>query len=142
MKAFSRECAITRPSTACFDEGKDMTAYRFGMTTLVVLALLLASTQAWGARFFRYKDETGRLVISHTIPNDRVKFGYEIVDENARLIQTIEPQLSEEEYQALGVHAAAALYEEEPEAGLPRAAHVTKLQSATEDLLTKFLAKK
>ena len=84
-----------------------MTAYRFGMAFFLLAALLLASTQAWAARFFRYTDETGRLVISHTIPNDRVKFGYEIVDENARLIQTIEPQLSEEEYQAKLAREAA-----------------------------------
>ncbi len=77
-----------------------MMAHRFVAAILTVLALLLTSIDAWGARFFRYKDDTGRLVISHTIPNDRVKFGYEIVDENARLIQTIDPQLSEAEYQA------------------------------------------
>ena len=36
-----------------------------------------------------------------------MKFGYEIVDENARLIQKIEPQLSEEEYQAKLAREAA-----------------------------------
>ena len=66
---------------------------------LVGVALLLAALQADAARFFRYVDERGKLVLSHTIPNDRVKYGYEIVDENARVLQTVAPQLSEAQYQ-------------------------------------------
>ena len=67
---------------------------------LVLLVGIFLSLPADAARFFRYKDESGKLVLSHTIPNDRVKIGYEIVDENARVIQTVAPQLSEEQYQA------------------------------------------
>ncbi len=66
---------------------------------LIGVALLLAALQADAARFFRYVDERGKLVLSHTIPNDRVKYGYEIVDENARVLQTVAPQLSEAQYQ-------------------------------------------
>lgn len=69
--------------------------------TMSLLAVtLFGSLDASAARFFRYTDDNGQLVMSHTIPNDRVKFGYEIVDENARLIQKIEPQLSEQAHQA------------------------------------------
>lgn len=74
------------------------TALRNLLVTATLLAGLGLASVADAARFFRYEDESGRLVLSHTIPNERVKFGYEIVDENARVIQTVAPQLSQEEY--------------------------------------------
>ena len=64
-----------------------------------ICVMLLVSQTAYGARFFRYIDDDGRLVLSHTIPNDRVKLGYDIVDENARVMQSIAPQLSKDEYE-------------------------------------------
>ena len=64
------------------------------------VALLGASTQASARDYFRYKDSSGTLVLSHTIPADRVPFGYDIVDETGRLIRRVAPQLSEEEYAA------------------------------------------
>jgi hypothetical protein len=64
-----------------------------------VAGLLAVSLSAEAARFFRYLDASGKLVLSQTIPNDRVRYGYEIVDENARVIQKVAPQLSEEQYQ-------------------------------------------
>jgi len=66
-----------------------------GACLLVVLA---GSVHA--ANLFRYKDENGQLVLSHTIPSDRVKYGYDIVDSYGTLVQSIAPQLSEREYQA------------------------------------------
>ena len=74
-----------------------MTKY---VLSILLVSLLLVSHSSQAARFFRYVDESGRLVLSHTIPNDLVAKGYEIVDENARVIETIAPQLSEREYQA------------------------------------------
>ena len=70
------------------------------LAMLIAGTLLMTSLSAQAARFFRYVDESGKLVLSHTIPNDRVKYGYEIVDEYSRVIQTVAPQLSEEQYQA------------------------------------------
>lgn len=72
----------------------------FRLISLCVLVLIgaLYSVSAEAARFFRYVDENGRLVLSHTIPNERVKFGYDIVDQHSRVIQTVPPQLSDEEY--------------------------------------------
>lgn len=66
---------------------------------LVCCGLLLTSLNSHAARFFRFEDENGVLVMSHAIPNDRVKYGYQIVDEHGRVLDTIEPQLSEEAYQ-------------------------------------------
>ncbi|NKC00414.1 MAG: hypothetical protein GKR90_18265 [Pseudomonadales bacterium] len=74
---------------------------------LLTLSLLITATSSHAARFFRYVDENGKLVLSHTIPNDRVKYGYEVVDESARVLQKIEPQLTETQYrEKLRVEAA------------------------------------
>lgn len=37
--------------------------------------------------------------MSYTIPNERVKLGYDVVDENARVLQRIAPQLFKDEYE-------------------------------------------
>lgn len=47
---------------------------------------------------FRYKNDNGSLVLSHTIPNDRVRLGYDIVDEYGNLVRRVAPQLSDEAY--------------------------------------------
>ncbi len=80
-----------------------LSSYCAGLILGVAL-LLPAASEA--ARLFRYTDERGNLVISYTIPNDRVKYGYEVVNENGQLIETVERQLSNEEY------AAKVKYEE------------------------------
>jgi hypothetical protein len=66
----------------------------------IVSALLvtLVSVSAF-ADFFRFRDESGALVFSTTIPADRVRFGYDLVDAHGNLIQRVDPQLSDEAYQ-------------------------------------------
>lgn len=70
------------------------------LTAVLSIGLVLGTISAEAARFFRYQDDAGKLVLSHTIPNDRVRYGYEIVDEHGRLIQKVAPQLSDEDYKA------------------------------------------
>ncbi len=64
---------------------------------MVGLALLCLAVSAHG--YFRYVDENGELVLSQTIPNDRVKYGYDIVDQHGNLLERVPPQLSDEAYQ-------------------------------------------
>ena len=64
----------------------------------VCLTVFTAGVEA--RELFRYRNESGNLVLSHTIPNERVKLGYEIVDEYGNLVKRVEPQLSDEAYQA------------------------------------------
>lgn len=66
---------------------------------LCAVALVATATSAHADRFFRYTDESGKIVLSHTIPNDRVKYGYEVVDQQARVIKRVAPQLTEAQYQ-------------------------------------------
>ena len=72
-----------------------------------ICVMLLVTQVAYGARFFCYVDDDGKLVLSHTIPNERVKLGYDIVDENARVMQRIAPQLSKDEYERRVAEQAA-----------------------------------
>jgi len=60
--------------------------------------LLIAAQAAHAANLFRFKDENGRLVLSHTIPSERVKDGYDVVDAYGNLIERVPPQLDPEEY--------------------------------------------
>ncbi|MDX1635312.1 MAG: DUF4124 domain-containing protein [Marinobacter sp.] len=66
-------------------------------------ALLLAAASA-EARMYRYTDDNGQLVISNTVPSDATSRGYEILNDQGRVIQTIAPAPTEEE---LAARAAA-----------------------------------
>ena len=61
------------------------------------VVLLLVSVSAHS--YFRYVDENGKLVLSQTIPNERVRYGYDVLDQNGNLIERVEPQLTESQYQ-------------------------------------------
>ena len=71
---------------------------RIGMLGLLCAVLLLVGFNAHG--YFRYMDENGKLVLSQSIPNERVKYGYDIVDQHGNLIQRVDPQLTPEQYAA------------------------------------------
>ena len=64
-----------------------------------VLALGVAHVAAASAQLYRFTNEDGRLEIAHSIPNDRVMYGYEVIDSRSgRVIRTVQAQLSPEEY--------------------------------------------
>ena len=61
------------------------------------LCVLATVADAAGVRFYRYTNAQGATEISSSIPSDRVRHGYQIIDgSSGRVLQTIEPQLSEE----------------------------------------------
>ena len=66
---------------------------------LVCVSLVLAGS-AHAAKMIRYKDENGNTVLSTTIPAERVKYGYDIVDSYGTLLERVPPQLSPEAYAA------------------------------------------
>ncbi len=70
----------------------------------ITVMLILFGVSAHASKMFRYKNEDGIEVISYTIPTDRVRYGYDIVDAQNNLIERVEPQLSEEAYQAKLAH--------------------------------------
>lgn len=71
---------------------------RKGLGVLCGLGLLIGALNVHAAQLFRYKDANGVTVLSYTIPNDRVPFGYDVVDEFGALLKRIPPQLSETAY--------------------------------------------
>lgn len=102
----------------------------FNLTASKIAAIVLMLVVSHGASadFFRFKDETGALVFSTTIPADRVRYGYDLVDAHGNLIQRVEPQLCDEAYQ-LKLEQEARI--RECEKTLDR---VRKLYQAEEDI--------
>lgn len=49
---------------------------------------------------YRYTDENGQIVISSTIPQEASRRGYDILSKNGRVIETIDPEPTEEEIAA------------------------------------------
>ncbi len=68
-----------------------------GCQLILCLTLLCLALPGY-AQYFRYKDKDGRVVLSQSIPSDRVPYGYEVVDARGHLIKRVEPQLTDDQY--------------------------------------------
>ena len=75
----------------------ELTLPRFARAAVGLI--VLAFSMNVHAALFRYYDDSGDLVLSTTIPADRVKYGYDIVDNYSNLIERVEPQMSDGDYQ-------------------------------------------
>lgn len=64
------------------------------------LALALGFSTLVTANMYRYTDENGQIVISSTIPQEATKRGYDILNDNGRVIEIIPPAPTEEEIAA------------------------------------------
>ena len=71
---------------------------RFSIAVAAVAALMAATIAE--ARMYRYTDENGQVVISNTIPQEASRRGYDILNKNGRVIETIDPEPTEEEIAA------------------------------------------
>lgn len=65
-----------------------------------VLALFLSLSAQAVSNMYRFTDENGQIVISSTIPQEATKRGYDILNNNGRVIDTIPPAPTEEEIAA------------------------------------------
>jgi hypothetical protein len=65
--------------------------------TIFAIFLLLVSMQSAFADMYRYKNAKGQLVLSNQIPSDQVRLGYEILGDDGKVKQVIEPDLTPEE---------------------------------------------
>jgi len=68
--------------------------------TASALLLTLGITTQTQAGMYRYTDEQGQLVISNTIPQQATKGGYDILNSNGRVTETIPPAPTEAEIAA------------------------------------------
>ena len=64
--------------------------------TAFFIALLFVSATA-SANLYRYADENGQVVISNTIPQAASERGYDILNNNGRVIETVDPAPTAEE---------------------------------------------
>ncbi len=72
---------------------------RILLYSCLCLAVFGGQTLA-GPKVFRFYDDSGNPVISHTVPNHRVKYGYEVLDGTTyAVIETVAPQLTVEQAQ-------------------------------------------
>ncbi|MDL0432433.1 DUF4124 domain-containing protein [Marinobacter sp. TBZ242] len=71
---------------------------RFSIAVSAVAALMSATLVE--ARMYRYTDENGQVVIGNTIPQEATKRGYDILNKSGRVIETIDPEPTEEEIAA------------------------------------------
>ena len=72
---------------------------RVGVVGLLAAVAIASSNVAQARQYYRYVDAHGTVVLSHNIPADRVKHGYDVVTETGILVKRVERQLSREEYQ-------------------------------------------
>lgn len=78
---------------------------------LALCVLMLAPTSV-DARMYRYTDDNGQLVISNTVPSDATSRGYEILNDQGRVVETIAPAPTEEELAARAAAEERKLEEE------------------------------
>lgn len=83
---------------------------------LLVSALVPGTASA--AKLYRYQNDDNGWVIASSVPSDRVKNGYQVVDETGRLVEEVAPQRSPE---------AAAAYIAELEAAQAREEAVRRI---------------
>lgn len=71
---------------------------RFSIAVSAVAAMMAATVAE--ARMYRYTDENGQVVISNTIPQEASKRGYDILSNNGRVVETVDPEPTKEEIAA------------------------------------------
>lgn len=71
---------------------------RLALATLVCAGL--ATSSALASTMYRYKDESGRMVISNTVPSESSTRGYEILNSKGRVVDVVEPAPTDEEIAA------------------------------------------
>lgn len=75
------------------------------MLTLALAGAAMLALPAHAAQLYRFTNSQGGLELSYSIPNDRVPYGYEVIDsQSGRLLRTVAPQLTPAEAAAKAEH--------------------------------------
>jgi hypothetical protein len=64
---------------------------------MLVVLLMMVSTLAVSAEYYRYKDKDGVQVINTYIPPDYVKYGYEVITSSGQVLKVVPPAPTGEE---------------------------------------------
>jgi len=63
--------------------------------TAALLVLLFSTLSIQAAKFFRFTDENGKMVVSSTLPPDMSQKGYEIVNDRGVVLEVVAPRKTE-----------------------------------------------
>jgi chromosome segregation ATPase len=76
-----------------------MTPFNFPARAAIAIAacLMIAAPVTAAGNLYRYTDESGNPVISHTLPQDASRRGYQILNSSGRVVDTVAPALTDEE---------------------------------------------
>lgn len=67
---------------------------------LLFLSLILVSQAAFSKNFYRYKDSDGRLIVKDYLPDEAVITGYEVINEDGRVLQVVPAEMTAKEKEA------------------------------------------
>lgn len=70
------------------------------VSILILVCTLLLPMPLNAAEYFRYRNDTGAVVIDSILPPQFVKYGYEVINDKGLVLRTIAPQATEAEIQA------------------------------------------
>lgn len=115
---------------------------RYSQAAMMCFCILFAvnalAASASDTKFYRYKDESGQIILSNQVPPDQVKRGYEVLDQYGKIEETIAPALTQEQRDANAAEEARAandkrlrlLYSNYEEIDKARDLEVGKIKSA------------
>ena len=69
-------------------------------TLFLFLSLILFSQLALAKNFYRYKDGDGRLVVKDYLPTEAIAVGYEVINEEGRVLERVPAAMTAEEKEA------------------------------------------
>lgn len=84
---------------------------RSALTAFLLLAVMVSSAHA--GIMYRYKDNQGRTVMAATVPPEIVPKGYEVLNAQGRVVETVAPALTAEQIRARDEAAEKKKREEE-----------------------------
>lgn len=73
---------------------------RVAMLALVSILAGAGVAASPQGQLYRFTNAQGKLEIAHSIPNDRVKFGYDVLDNSGRVVRRVAPELTGAELDA------------------------------------------
>lgn len=85
------------------DPGLRKAIMRTRAISLLFALVVSISVQAAESQtqIYRFTNAQGKTEISHSIPNDRVKFGYDVLDASGRVVRTVAAELTGAELEAM-----------------------------------------
>jgi hypothetical protein len=106
---------------------------RTALAVLLIVAAPLAAANEW----YRYTNDDGVVVLSHSIPPDAVHRGYEVLDRSGRRIRVVDPAPTPEEIAAReAAQAAAQAAEEQRQARQRRDEELLVLYASPDEVLS------